>query len=82
MVSRLFMLTNPVLKALVVDAVDEGARGGLLSLLFHHQRGDSVASGITGTLWKYYGASAVLCFGCSGDGGDFAAAFAVHRRSK
>ena len=52
-----YALTNPVLKALVVDAVDEGARGRALGIYyFTTSVAILVASVITGTLWKYYGA--------------------------
>jgi MFS family permease len=52
-----YALTNPVLKALVVDAVDPDARGRALGVYyFATSIAILLASVITGTLWKYYGA--------------------------
>ena len=52
-----YALTNPVLTELVVDAVDEEARGRALGIYyFTTSVAILLASGITGTLWKYYGA--------------------------
>jgi MFS family permease len=51
-----YALTNPVLKALIVDAVDEDSRGRALGLYyFTTSIAILVASLITGSLWKYFG---------------------------
>jgi MFS family permease len=52
-----YALTNPVLKALVVDAVDADVRGRALGVYyFTTSVAILLASIITGTFWKYYGA--------------------------
>src|ERR1700736_6259055 len=51
-------LTQPVLKALVVDAVGESVRGRALGIYFFVTSVATLAASlITGELWKHYGAS-------------------------
>jgi MFS family permease len=51
-------LTQPVLKALVVDAVGESVRGRALGIYFFvNSVATLAASLITGELWKHYGAA-------------------------
>jgi MFS family permease len=58
-----YALTQPVLKALVVESVGENVRGRALGIYFF---GTSVAtlaaSLITGQLWKHYGAGIPFYF--------------------
>ena len=52
-----YALTQPVLKALVVEAVAEGVRGRALGVYFFVTSVATLAASlITGELWKYYGA--------------------------
>jgi MFS family permease len=56
-------LTQPVLKALVVDAVGESVRGGALGIYsFVTSAATLAASLITGELWKHYGAAIPFYF--------------------
>ncbi len=56
-------LTQPVLKALVVDAVDESVRGRALGVYFFVTSVATLAASlITGELWKYYGAAIPFYF--------------------
>ena len=51
-------LTQPVLKALVVDAVGESVRGRALGIYFFVTSVATLAASlITGELWKHYGAA-------------------------
>ena len=53
-----YALTQPVLKALVVDAVGEDVRGRALGVYFFATSVATLAASlITGELWKHYGAS-------------------------
>ena len=52
-----YALTNPVLKALVVEAIEPGARGRALGIYFFVTSvAILIASLVTGELWKVYGA--------------------------
>ncbi|PYX32882.1 MAG: hypothetical protein DMG80_07015 [Acidobacteria bacterium] len=52
-----YALTNPVLKALVVEAVGPEVRGRALGIYFFLTSITTLlASVITGELWKFYGA--------------------------
>ena len=52
-----YALTQPVLKALVVDAVAEDVRGRALGIYFFLTSVATLAASlITGELWKHYGA--------------------------
>jgi MFS family permease len=52
-------LTQPVLKALVVEAVDENVRGRALGIYFFFTSVATLAASLlTGELWKIYGAQA------------------------
>ena len=52
-----YALTNPVLKALIVDTVAPGIRGRALGIYFFLTSVTTLlASVITGELWKIYGA--------------------------
>jgi MFS family permease len=58
-----YALTQPVLKALVVSAVDAGVRGRALGIYaFVTSFATLAASLITGELWKLYGASVPFYF--------------------
>jgi MFS family permease len=68
-----YALTQPVLKALVVDTVDESVRGRALGIYsFVTSVATLAASLITGELWKHYGAgipfyfSAILALAAAG----------------
>lgn len=53
-----YALTQPVLKAIVVDTVKEGARGRALGVYFFATSIATLAASlITGELWKHFGAS-------------------------
>ena len=53
-----YALTQPVLKALVVDSVAEGTRGRALGVYFFATSVATLAASlITGELWKHFGAS-------------------------
>jgi len=53
-----YALTQPVLKALVVETVEEGVRGRALGVYFFVTSVATLAASlITGQLWKHYGAS-------------------------
>jgi len=53
-----YALTQPVLKALVVESVAEDSRGRALGIYFFATSVATLAASlITGELWKYYGAS-------------------------
>jgi predicted MFS family arabinose efflux permease len=52
-----YALTQPVLKALVVNSVGEDARGRVLGIYFFVTSIATLAASlITGQLWKFYGA--------------------------
>jgi len=52
-----YALTQPVLKALVVEAVGEDVRGRALGIYFFATSVATLAASlITGLLWKHYGA--------------------------
>jgi MFS family permease len=56
-------LTQPVLKALVVDAVGESVRGRALGIYFFATSVATLAASlITGELWKHYGAAIPFYF--------------------
>ncbi len=56
-------LTQPVLKALVVEAAGQDVRGRALGLYFFVTSVATLAASlITGGLWKYYGASVAFYF--------------------
>src|SRR5229473_8032492 len=56
-------LTQPVLKALVVEAVGQEVRGRALGIYFFVTSVATLAASlITGELWKYYGASVAFYF--------------------
>jgi len=58
-----YALTQPVLKALVVETVDEDVRGRALGIYFFVTSGATLAASlITGELWKHYGASIPFYF--------------------
>jgi MFS family permease len=58
-----YALTQPVLKALVVEAVGDDVRGRALGVYFFVTSVATLgASLITGELWKYYGASVPFFF--------------------
>jgi MFS family permease len=58
-----YALTQPVLKALVVESVPEGAKGRALGIYFFATSVATLgASLITGELWKHYGASIPFYF--------------------
>ena len=68
-----YALTQPVLKALVVDTVDERVRGRALGIYFFVTSVATLAASlITGELWKHYGAgipfyfSAILALAAAG----------------
>jgi MFS family permease len=68
-----YALTQPVLKALVVDTVDESVRGRALGIYFFVTSVATLAASlITGELWKHYGAgipfyfSAILALAAAG----------------
>jgi MFS family permease len=53
-----YALTQPVLKALVVESVGEGVRGRALGIYFFTTSVATLAASlITGELWKHYGAA-------------------------
>jgi len=56
-------LTQPVLKALVVETVGEGIRGRALGIYFFATSMATLAASlITGELWKHYGAAIPFYF--------------------
>jgi MFS family permease len=58
-----YSLTQPVLKALVVESVGQEVRGRALGIYFFVTSVATLAASlITGELWKYYGASAAFYF--------------------
>ncbi len=58
-----YALTQPVLKALVVESVDDSVRGRALGIYFFVTSIATLAASlITGELWKHYGASVPFCF--------------------
>jgi len=58
-----YSLTQPVLKALVVEAVGQEVRGRALGIYFFATSVATLAASlITGELWKYYGASVAFYF--------------------
>src|ERR1700691_5362645 len=58
-----YALTQPVLKALVVETVDERVRGRALGIYFLGRSGATLAASlITGELWKHYGAAIPFYF--------------------
>jgi MFS family permease len=58
-----YALTQPVLKALVVETVGEKARGRALGIYFFVTSAATLgASLITGELWKHYGAAIPFYF--------------------
>jgi MFS family permease len=58
-----YALTQPVLKALVVETVDERVRGRALGTYFFVTSVATLAASlITGELWKYYGAAIPFYF--------------------
>jgi MFS family permease len=58
-----YALTQPVLKALVVETVGENVRGRALGIFFFVPSGATLAASlITGELWKYYGAAIPFYF--------------------
>jgi len=58
-----YALTQPVLKALVVDTVEEYVRGRALGIYFFVTSVATLAASlITGELWKHYGASIPFYF--------------------
>jgi MFS family permease len=58
-----YALTQPVLKALVVEAVSQDVRGRALGIYFFVTSVATLAASlITGELWKYYGASVPFYF--------------------
>jgi MFS family permease len=58
-----YALTQPVLKALIVETVDETARGRALGIYFFATSVATLAASlITGELWKHYGASIPFYF--------------------
>ncbi len=58
-----YSLTQPVLKALVIDAVGKEVRGRALGIYFFVTSVATLAASlITGELWKYYGASVAFYF--------------------
>jgi MFS family permease len=58
-----YALTQPVLKALVVETVDENARGKALGIYFFVTSVATLAASlITGELWKHYGAGIPFYF--------------------
>jgi MFS family permease len=58
-----YSLTQPVLKALVVEAVGQEVRGRALGIYFFVTSVATLAASlITGELWKYYGASVPFYF--------------------
>ena len=58
-----YALTQPVLKALVVETVDEDVRGRALGIYFFVTSGATLAASlITGELWKHYRASIPFYF--------------------
>jgi MFS family permease len=61
-----YALTQPVLKALVVEAVGEEVRGRALGIYFFVTSFATLAASlITGELWKHYGASVPFFFSAS-----------------
>ena len=58
-----YALTQPVLKALVVDSVEQAARGRALGIYFFVTSVATLAASlITGELWKHYGAGVPFYF--------------------
>jgi MFS family permease len=58
-----YALTQPVLKALVIETVDERVRGRALGIYFFATSAATLAASlITGELWKYYGAAIPFYF--------------------
>ena len=58
-----YSLTQPVLKALVVESVGQEVRGRALGIYFFVTSVATLAASlITGELWKYYGASVAFYF--------------------
>ncbi len=58
-----YALTQPVLKALVVETVDSHVRGRALGVYFFVTSGATLAASlITGGLWKHYGAAIPFYF--------------------
>ena len=58
-----YALTNPVLRALVVESVESGVRGRALGIYFFLTSVTTLlASVITGALWKIYGAAVPFYF--------------------
>ncbi len=58
-----YALTQPVLKALVVDSVDESIRGSALGIYFFVTSVATLAASlITGQLWKHYNAATPFYF--------------------
>jgi MFS family permease len=58
-----YALTQPVLKALVVETVDVQVRGRALGIYFFVTSGATLAASlITGELWKHYGAAIPFYF--------------------
>ena len=58
-----YALTQPVLKALVVETVDENVRGRALGIYFFVTSVATLAASlITGELWKHYGAGIPFYF--------------------
>jgi MFS family permease len=61
-----YALTQPVLKALVVETVSEQVRGRALGIYFFATSGATLAASlITGELWKHYGAAIPFYFSAS-----------------
>ncbi|MGA2377242.1 MAG: MFS transporter [Candidatus Sulfotelmatobacter sp.] len=58
-----YALTQPVLKALVVETVDSRVRGRALGIYFFVTSAATLAASlVTGELWKYYGAAIPFYF--------------------
>jgi MFS family permease len=61
-----YALTQPVLKALVVESVEEGNQGRALGIYFFATSVATLAASlITGELWKHFGASVPFYFSAS-----------------
>lgn len=74
-----YALTNPVLKALVVESVGNEVRGRALGIYFFVSSITTLlASVITGGLWKWYGAAVPFYFS-AGIAGASAVALLAHR---
>jgi MFS family permease len=74
-----YALTNPVLKALVVESVDTDVRGRALGIYFFVTSVTTLlASVITGALWKIYGAAVPFYFS-AGIAAASAVALLAHR---